>query len=174
MDVRGREKLIWLAAAIVTLGSVALVACALAFPPEVTPGAPGSRLGPARTNPGRADALSEGTPDNHRASLDTLARLCATDLRRPLYDPPPPPPPPPPTQAMTVQLVGTISEPGHEMAIFRKSDGTIALCGPGESVADVGGAVMVTNVTQEKVTVTYGNKTHELVVAPRPADGGGS
>jgi hypothetical protein len=173
MTVRQRQRAIHLVAGIVGLSGLAVFAAALAVP--LDPGAPGPDVQGAADGAAAApaEAPAQATPDAAGASLEDLARVCGMDLRRPLYDAPSPPPAAgaaaPPAAPMAVRLVGTIVEPGHSMAVFQKPDGSFELCAQGESVADAGGAVAVTAINQDKVTVQYLGQTQELALPPNPA-----
>ncbi len=104
-------------------------------------------------------------------TLADLQRVCGVDLRRPLGEAPPAAGAAsgaPAASPMTLRLVGTVNEPGHSVAMFQKPDGAMELCGLGQSIDDAGGAVTVTRIEAQKVTVQYGSQVLELAVAPTP------
>jgi hypothetical protein len=59
-------------------------------------------------------------------------------------------------------------EPGYSMAMIQKSDGTIELCEPGQSLEDQGATVTVVEVASQTVTVRHDDQLHELTVPPPP------
>jgi hypothetical protein len=176
MTVRQRKTLIWLAAGVLAAPTVAVVALGLALPVRVETGAAGRPDGGAAGEPSDRAASAADRDRQRRAAVADLLRLCRTDLRKPLFDSEAPAEGPTAKggtarrggpSSLTLRLIGTVNEPGHSMAMFQKKDGSIALCAQGESVDDAGGAVTVTRVEFEKVTVQYGNRSHELILPPR-------
>jgi hypothetical protein len=169
MTVRQRKRVIGLVAGLVGLAGLAVLVGAVAAPLETA--APGPAPQPPAGGPPTDQRGADQTPDASRPTLGELARVSAMDLRRPLWDPPATAAAAPNAASavpMTVRLVGTIVEPGHSMAVFRKADGSFELCAQGESVTDAGGAVTVTAVAPEKVTVEYAGQAQELAVPLRP------
>jgi hypothetical protein len=169
MTVQQRKRAIGLVAGLVGLAGLAILAAAVAVPLET--GAPEPAPQAPAVGPPPDDRGADQTPGASRPTLGELARVSAMDLRRPLHDPPATAAAAPKAASavpMTVRLVGTIVEPGHSMAVFRKADGSFELCAQGESVTDAGGAVTVTGVAPEKVTVEYAGQAQELAVPPGP------
>ena len=171
MNVRQTSSLIGAAAVLAALGCAAILVAGLTVPVRVAGGGGGGSLGKARGTATSGQAAGETRAEHSQQALAELQQLCDRDLRRPLFDPPP--------QKvevaaasrapMTLSLVGIVKEPGHSMAMFRKNDGAILLCGLGESVDDAGGAVTVTGIDQQKVTIRYGGAVREVTVVPPPA-----
>ncbi len=174
MNVRQRKRLIALAAALVGLAAAGVLVAGFLVPVtvpvhEVAPASDGPDVAP-NPNGDQAPARDGSLPA--LPALPTLQRLCGRNLRRPLYDPPPVARAAAPKPAMTVQFIGTVIEPGQSVAMFRKSDGSIAWCAPGESVEDAGSEVRVTSVEYDKVTVQFAGESRELVIAPETPPGG--
>lgn len=177
MTVRQRKTLIWLLAGALAAPSVAVLVLGGVVPVRVETEQAGEPAAAADGTPqgqGASAAARDAPP--RRAAMADLLRLCRTDLRKPLYDADEPAQDPKGRKAaarqaarsaLTLRLIGTVNEPGHSMAMFQKKDGSIALCAQGESLDEAGGAVTVTRVEYEKVTVQYGNRSHELVIPPR-------
>ena len=114
------------AAVLLIAGSVACVVVALAMPPVVAV--------PENSEPRKASRV------NFEAGLlspDQYEAIYKKDIRRPLYDPPPvvvPPPVAPPPPPLTLQLMGTVLEPGFEYAIIRTGAGQEKLMTLGETL----------------------------------------
>ncbi|MFO8014766.1 MAG: hypothetical protein R6X20_15840 [Phycisphaerae bacterium] len=176
MTVRQRKMLIWLLAGALAAPAVAVVVLGLAVPVRVETAQAPATEGAQDEKPSAKSATADAGDRPQRAALAELLRLCRANLRRPLYDADEPAEDAKTGKTaarraarspLTLRLIGTVNEPGHSMAMFQKKDGSIALCAQGESVDDAGGAVTVTQVEFEKVTVEYGNRSHELIIPPR-------
>ena len=175
MNTRQRKRSIWLAAALLALGSAALIAWGLAAPVRLTP--------PKRANLPSIEPVAANQPDtppnpannppsSNRPALAELTRLTAIDLRKPLYPPETEKnktkddntqPAPPPQNPLTLRLVGTIIEPGHSMAMLQNTrDQSIQLCPEGETIEHGNGKVTVTRVDPHKATVQYAGRSHVL------------
>lgn len=157
----------------VALGAAALLAWGLGVPVWVAPAVAGVTPNAGATNEASGGADDDQAPAQAPAlDLAELKRLCATDLRRPLFDPTPVKPKAtaaaPALSALRVRLIGTANEPGHAMAMLEKSDRTIAWCAEGQSITDGGGVLTLAKVENEKVKVLYGGKEYELVMPKRP------
>lgn len=172
MNVRQRNNVICATAALVGLGGLALLAWGLVDRVEV-----GSQNDPASRAPvpdQAADGPASDDPAPARFEIAELQRLCARDLRRPLFDPAPKLAEKTATKKaaakanLSVKLIGTVSEPGHSMAMLLKSDRTFAWCAEGQSIEDRGIELTVTKVDSDRVTVRYGGKVHELELPPKP------
>jgi type II secretion system protein G len=68
--------------------------------------------------------------------------------------------------ALTVELAATVVEPGRSAAVLRLSDGSVKTCGIGDSVEDVGGPVVLTEVNRDRVLVSYAGTRRELRLTP--------
>jgi hypothetical protein len=177
MNIRQRKRTIYLASGLIAAIGLAVAAWALATPVEIArpADASGDAPGPAPGRTGAAGPSYRQPGEGDGISRDELARLCARDLRRPLFAPEPtveqaekPEPRPQPRRPMSAQLVGTIVEPGRSMAVFRMSDGSFELCGTGESIEDPGGEVKVRNIEPYEVTVNYASQTRTLTIERTP------
>jgi len=114
------------AAGLLVVGSVACVVIALAMPPVV---AVPAEAEPRRTV--RVDLTAGLLP------LDQYDVMYTKNVRKPLYDPPPvvvPPPVAPPPPPLTLQLLGTVLEPGFEYAVVRTGAGQEKLMTVGETL----------------------------------------
>ena len=121
-----QKRMLKTAAGLLVAGSVACVVVALATPPVV---AVPDNSEPRRTT--RADLDAGLLP------LDQYDAIYQKDVRRPLYDPPPvvvPPPVTPPPPPLTLQLLGTVLEPGFEYAVVRTGMGQEKLMTVGETL----------------------------------------
>jgi hypothetical protein len=177
MNVRQRKRAIWLTAGALALAGAGAVAASVALPLKHPPPRPldlQAAGAPAR----QAEAPHSAAGDDVASTIDLreLRRLCAMDLRRPLFDPPPPAaaesePQPEPRIPMSVRLVGTIIEPGRSIAMLQKHDGSITLCAEGRTVDDRGGPVKVIAVKENEVTVEYAGRSHTLQMPAEPEAG---
>lgn len=61
-----------------------------------------------------------------------------------------------------LRLVGVVDEPGHPLAILRRSSGDTVLCGKGESFTDAGQKVTVTAIDGKTVTITRNGQVRKL------------
>jgi hypothetical protein len=114
------------AAGLLVAGSIACVVVAVAMPLTV--------VVPTETEPRRT---VRAAIDAGLLPLDQYDVIYAKDVRRPLYDPPPvvvPPPAAPPPPPLTLQLMGTVLEPGFEYAIVRTGAGQEKLMTVGETL----------------------------------------
>lgn len=176
MTLRQRKTVIWLLAGVLAAAAAAIVVAGLVVPVRVETDDGSSAGGKAKVS-SAARVTGKGSSRPQRPALADLLGLCRTDFRRPLYDADELAENPKTGKAaagkravrspLTLQLIGTVNEPGHSMAVFRKRDGSIALCAQGESIDHAGGPVTVTQVEYEKVTVRYGSRSHELVIPPQ-------
>jgi len=170
MNLLLRKRLITGAAVAVAASGLALLAAGFAFPIKVS--SPTATLAPRAAS--RPAEVSAGTPQRTGLAdltLGELQALCATDLHRPLFDPPGAAASQgesPSATPLTLQLLGTIDEPGHSVAIFLARDGSIRLCSPGESLDDAGGPARLLSVEHQKATVLYAGQRHDLVMPPVP------
>ena len=168
MNARNTRRLILSAAALVALGAVIVLAVGLRRP-VVDAGGASSVGNDDRDATAAASAPSEASLEESRqADLAQLQQLCGLDLRRPLYDPPPASASASQPMAggtpMTARLIATADEPDHSIAVFQKSDGSLEMCGQGQSFQDAGGIVTVTRIDHQKVVVQYAGGAQELVV----------
>jgi hypothetical protein len=171
MNARQRTRILGFAAASIALGAVAVVVTGVALPVRIDDAA---AVADARTiRPATAEA--DGEAGRNRPPLQALLRLAKRDLRPPLYDPPPPPEPQPrtdPPTPLTVQLVGTILEPGHAMAILQQPDGSTEICAAGESIDHAGRPLTVTEVGARSAVVTWSGRSQTLEL-PEDSDAEG-
>lgn len=169
--------LITLAAALLALASAGVVAWGLTAPTSTTldhtqlqkvPRPPAPNAGGdngSETDPPRAT-------DRTGRTLSELQRVCAIDLRRPLFDPPAPVntdtgPAEPTRVPMTAVLSATVIENGKSMAIFKTRDGKFEVCPIGGGFEEPGGKLVVTGIEGRSVQITWNDKPHTLEV-PRP------
>lgn len=160
-----------LAAGAAVVGCVLTAAWGLFLPVEVpADGRPASgRPAAPRVAPRSA---SDARPADRSVKLVDLQRVCAIDLRSPLYEDRQTDTSPaetavrPPRSPMAARLVGTVSEAGHSVALFQMPDGSIALCGVDQTIDDRGGPVMVTAIEPYRVTVQYAGGTQVLTLTP--------
>lgn len=168
MNPRQKKRLLIVGAAVLGVVAVVIVGVGLSLPVRVDVDDSGVHVKVV-------SATSQDTkPQEVQAAGLTLAqlqRLGAMPLRRPLYDAKQPVATnvrqQPVAKPMTLRLVGTINEPGHSMAMFQKSDGSIELCALNQSIDDAGGAVTVTHIEPNQVTVKYGGQSRDLEIPKR-------
>ena len=100
--------------------------------------------------------------------LPELQALCRRDLRPSLTDKPAA------VAAATfaVQLVGTVNEPGHSVAILKKADGTTAICGVGEAVTDGTVVAVVRGIDADRVRMEVAGAMQELHMPRAPGTEG--
>jgi len=165
-----RQKKRWLVAGAAGLGAiaVAIMVAGLSLPVRVD--AKASDVGAKVVSTTSRD-VKPREDQTKRLTLAQLQRLGAMPLRRPLYDAKQPVATnvsqQPVAKPMTLRLVGTINEPGHSMAMFQKSDGSIELCALNQSIDDAGGAVTVTHIEPNKVIVEYNGQSRDLEIPKR-------
>ncbi|MBI1335788.1 MAG: hypothetical protein GC164_02370 [Phycisphaera sp.] len=172
MTVRQRRMWTWVTAGLTVTVAVVLCVVGWAQPVRVQAHGEDARLNGLRSNH-KGSANTEASTQAH-ASLDTLMQLAALDLRRTLEDPPQPTTTVPDTQPtqvapdqLGVQLIGTVFEKDHSMAIFQRPDGLVAVCAVGESLELPQGGFTVESIDLERVTVAQSGNRYQLEV-PRP------
>ncbi len=170
MNARQKKKMILLAAAVIALGAAAILAWAVLAPVRVEPGKPNiGKFSSGAKNP-VGGAVGENADITDNLALNELQRLCSMNLRRPLYEKKTEPEKPNVVKAsssnasISVELVGTATEPGHSVAFLKTKNGIIELCPAGGSIENDGDMITVTSVEHKKATVKYGGKTYELEV----------
>jgi hypothetical protein len=122
----------------------------------------GSPDGPAANG----NQAGQPTPDAGRPAhrpiptRQQLTQLTGLSLRRPLYDPPPPaiqvvqaPPKP-----LPFTLVGTITEPGGNIAILKTLDGKTHMCAEGTTCEQA----RLLAVTEDRVRVRFDGREQTL------------
>ncbi len=176
MNIRQRKRLLSLSAVAMGCAACATVVLGLVLPMHVEaevdapPAAADPRLGTGDANAASKSPATETT----RPSRSTLKQLCSMDLHRPLYDPLPPPEPKPqkteapPSSPLKARLVGIAIEHERSMALFQMPDGSIEVCGAGESFEQDGRPVKVTHIAMNAVNIEYANKTHQLQMPTKP------
>jgi len=167
MNIRQRKKLLWSAAVLVGLASLGVVLAGWLWPLRINAALSDKLLTTLRGGGGPDKAGTTRTRPPARLDLAELAQLAARDIRRPLSGPDAASGASP-SAALTVQLVGTMQEPGHSMALLKKGDGTFAVCAVGESVDDVGGPAVVTRIDPDRISVQYAGAIRELIIPPTP------
>jgi len=103
--------------------------------------------------------------------LEAFRPIWEIDLRRPLVDPPPPQKPPPPAPRLPplrLQLVGTVQESGHSMALLANPQGVIEVKRVGELLGEGRAAAEVVAIQAEQVTVRYQNQDIQLRLPENP------
>ena len=172
MNVRDRKRILGWAAAATALGGVVVLAAGLATPMPLAVGGGSARPIASTQPPASGPSERPKAPGVAGLTLEELLSLCATDLRKPLFDAPAGPtaqgPAKPAAAALGVRLLGTVDEPGHSMAILQAANGAIEVCGEGQKTDDANGGVTVIRIDHQKVTVMMGGQSHELVVPPLP------
>jgi hypothetical protein len=167
MNARNTRRLILLAAATVTLGAVIVLAVGLRLPViEADSVLAAGKDDQDATSTTTSAPSDESLEESQQADVAQLQQLCGLDLRRPLYDPPQVAMSQPAAGGgpMTARLIATADEPDHSIAVFQKSDGSVEMCGQGQSFEDAGGTVTVTRIESQKVIVQYAGGVQELVV----------
>ena len=130
----------------------------------------------AATRGGRATPGSNGSAAD-AYSLAQLQRVASMPLRQTLFpeDEPDPVLPNRPVvntgRPLSVQLLGTVIEPGKSMAFFKDSDQSVKLIFVGETADTVGGPVTVTDVVPRRVTLEHAGTTRQLAM-PNEDEGG--
>ena len=171
MTVRRRKTLLLLAAAVCVAGVVAVVGFGLGVRAQVTPPPPSESL--RKTSITRAASQGVAADDEPAVSLQRLRGIASLDLRRPLFAPEQPEPstaaskPTPRVTPLSLDLLGTIDEPGHSYAILSYAGGEWDLRGPGESFDTPAGTVTVVEVTPRRVIVEHRGERRELTM-PEP------
>lgn len=183
MNVRQRKRVLWSAAAALCLAGAAVIAWGVATTATVTPReqAIDAPAVAGRDQPTDSPNAPAGPANaRERPSLEALNRLASLKLRQPLFeqastdqrqtateeendDEP--------RRSLSLRLVGTIQEPGHSMALFRKSNGTFELCPQGQSIEDGSGQVTVTRVGRRTVTVQFAGRSRELTMPDEESRG---
>jgi len=165
MNRRTRTNLMAFAAATLAVGAVAIVVGGLLLPVDEV----GDR---SPTQNEHVETVGDSAEENAPPagpSMEELQRLCAIDLRKPLDADSADAAPESAASAgapLPVQLIGTIHEPGHSMAMLRKANGTIEVCAEGDRVEEGAVSVQVTRVERDKITVKFDGASRELVVPP--------
>lgn len=171
MNVRQRKKVIWLTAVVVGVASLVLLFTGFCVPIKTTKSKTVFQSEVSAT----AGVFGETSNDKENTnvsnlSFDELKRLCEKNLRKPLYDKPIPEPEKSDAassasnSSLPLRLIGTANEPGHSIAMFQKSDGSIELCVENENMDNAGETVTVIKIEHQKVIVEYGGETYELVI----------
>ncbi len=105
--------------------------------------------------------------------LDDFRQLTNKPLRRPLVDPPPPPPPEkkkkrknrasaPRRPSVNLQLVGTVLEVGHSVAILINPQGELTLGTEGQELRLPPAGVRVERVELDRVLLSFRGETITL------------
>jgi hypothetical protein len=172
MDVRDRKRVLGWATAATALSGVVVLAAGLLTPMQAVVDVAGARPSVAAATPASGPGERPKAPGVAGLTLEELQSLCAMDVRKPLFDAPPGSaaqgPAKPTANALSVRLLGTVDEPGHSMAILQGANGEIEVCGEGQKTDDASGGVTVLRIDHQKVTVTQGAQSYELVVPPLP------
>jgi hypothetical protein len=160
MNLKKRQFLVWSAAACIALAGPLVLLIAAIEPVQMGR----SSISSVAPNVAASAPATAAAPPVDPAELQ---QLCSRDLRRPLSADATVAAAP--TGApLTVQLVGIASEPGHSMAMFRKRDGTTAVCALGEVVDDVGGPATVTRIDPDRISIQYLGTVRELAMPRSP------
>lgn len=167
MTLKQRKQLVYAASVLMGLLAVGVLAWGVLVPPEVLVAegdARGSAGGVVAEGDGNAEAMARGP------AMADLLRVASVDWRRPLFDPPAPPAVTRPRVVQApVELVGTLSEAGHSMAVLKTRDGRTEICGVGEVFDANGVRVEVKSVSGQRVEVEAGGRLFVLVL---PETGG--
>lgn len=159
------------AAAAMTCAAGIVLGFGFAVPVEVSEPAPGGALSRDVVAADPASEAGDAPTTEEKPSLAALRRVASLDLRQPLFEPSPPTTPqrdPRPTGAkLSLDLLGTVDEPGHSYAILALGSGEIELRGEGEVVDTPGGTVTVLEVEPRRVVVRHGGQRIELEM-PEP------
>lgn len=177
MTVRRRKSLLLLAAAVCVAGVVAVVGFGLGVRAQVTPPPPSESLRNAPIAPAASrDAAERG--DEPAVSLQRLRRVASLDLRRPLFEPDEPPAQAAAREAasrapaLSIELLGTINEPGHSYAIVSYPGSPWELRGVGERFDTPAGSVTIVEITPRRVTCRHRGEQRRLEMpepeVPRP------
>ena len=152
LTVHHRKRLLLAANAVLGLAIVACVSAGVFWPLGV---------GQSDTTPTRQDQATS-RPVGPIEPLGSYAVIYDKDIRGPLYDPAPASVVAikPAVPKLTVQLVGTVLEPGFTYGLFRTAGGKTRLVLVGQTVA---GAEVV-SVRDGSATVKFAGKIHQLAV----------
>ena len=128
-------------------------------------------LWPSRQSPA---ALAAGRPQSSAAAADAAdvepaaayAVIYERDVRLPLHDPLPVKAAKPREPRLTIQLTGTVIEPGSSLGLFRTSDKRHKFAGVGDTVE----GAEVLSILEGEATVSFGGRTFTLKV-PRKGPG---
>lgn len=175
MTVRRRKLMMSITAAVAVAGAMAVVGFGLGQPVEVTPPPPSASLREAPVEPAAArDDSPEDSDvgDEHSTSLRRLRGLASLDLRRPLFAPEKPPADTSPDNAnqrpaLSIELLGTIDEPGHAYAIVSYPGSPGELRGVGERFDTPAGPVTIVEITARRAILQYRGEQRELKM-PEP------
>jgi hypothetical protein len=171
MNLRQRKYLVWSVAVLVGLAGAGILLADSLLPIRISD-AVSDRLRMALQALGAPEQSGGGRiGEQARPDLAELDQLCAKDLRRPLTGESAAAGGGPNSllgAALTLQLVGTVYEPEHSMAMLRKGDGAVVVCALGESVDDVGGPAVVTQIEMDRISVRYQGAVRELRVPSAP------
>jgi hypothetical protein len=164
--------LISLAAAALLLVAGAVVVVGMATPVSVEVGPPPGIQTVAAGPPGPAE---EAAPRRSfpAPEAEVLAAVARKPLRQPLFDQSQPVAPtqtttPQPTYTLRVRLIGLAHEPGHSVAMLRKSDGTIELAAEGHQFNDAGSQLTVAAIEPEQVIIDSPGGRHTLQLPLNP------
>lgn len=180
MGVRRRKRLIWIGTIVLGLSAVGILIWGFIAPRDVSVPV---------TGPAEISQQATGSADSawrNQKSLDErpthaeLDPILSLNLRRPLYDPvvsapqrAATPKPAATASPIPVRLIGTIHEPGHSMAMFQKSDGSIEVCPQGQSVKDGQKEVKVITIGRRTVTVEHEGQSQDMAVPTRDKEQSG-
>mgnify|MGYP006267745973 FL=1 len=177
MTLRQRTRALYVSA--IGIAAAALLVCgwgALAPARVAEPGwAPSSSAGVASGDPvGNNDTPPTGRHPQY--SLVQLQRVASMNLRPSLFPQAQPASSRPqavqPARALSIQLLGTVIEPGKSMALFEDSDRSIKLMFEGETADTLAGLVTVNSIEPRRVVIEHGGATHELAMPEEPEAGG--
>ncbi len=117
---------------------------------------------------GELDGSGTATEAVDMEPASAYAVIYQHDVRRPLYDPPPVKvaKPKPRQPKLTIQLTGTVIEPGSAVGLFRTSDSRHKFAGVGDSVE----GAEVLSVVAGSATVRFEGRTFTLDVPRKGAD----
>lgn len=165
MTVRRRKTLLLLAAVLAASALVGVLAFGLGVPVKVKQPPASDSLRNTTITPATTQGVA--AEDGPAISLQRLRRIASLDLRRPLFAPEKPEPttaasnPTPRVTPLSLELLGTVDEPGHSYAILSYPGSPWELRGPGESLDTPAGTVTILEVTPRRVIVEHRGKRLE-------------
>lgn len=171
MNVRRRKSLVLLAAVLAASALVGVLAFGLGVPVNVKQPPASDALRTPSITPAATQGVT--AEDGPAVSLQRLRRIASLDLRRPLFAPEKPEPDPAETSAaprvvpLSLELLGTVDEPGHSYAIVSYPGSEWELRGVGESFDTPAGVVTIVEVTPRRVVVEHQGERRELTM-PEP------
>lgn len=172
MNIKQRKNAIVVAAVLAGLSAAIVLMLGLMMPVAIAPVQ-------FNTPSGIADAPGGQSTSDHKGRgvppPAELQRVCAIDLRRPLFDSAASAAtqtaaaaPVAPASSVALRLIGTLIETDHSMAVFVKADGSIVVRGLGQKIDDPAGPATVAVIEYRKVSVQIRGESVDLILPATP------